>query len=96
MILEWLGDKNRKAILVGTTNVLRAARAAFNEKESEAQIRHFTDALGSFNLDLDARRKQTEHYQELAERYCDDRTFLQQLKDEPGLDRVAALMREIT
>ena len=165
MILEWLGDKNRKAILVGTTNepeyldhalmragrldrkiplllpdvearreifrvhvtvhrqvpladdvdfealagktehfsgaeieelVLRAARAAFNEKAVVAQMRHFTEALESFNCDMDARRKQTAHYLELAERYCDDKTFLQQLTAQSGLDRVTALKREIT
>jgi len=60
--------------------VLRAARKAFNEGVREVSMRHFKDALESFNIDTAGRTKMVEKYRGLAEKYCDDKDFLAKVK----------------
>jgi len=61
--------------------VLRAARKAFNEGASEVSMRHFREALNSFNIDLQERNKTLERYVGLAEKYTDDKDFLKSVKE---------------
>jgi ATP-dependent Zn protease len=166
MLLEWLGMKDRKAILVATTNepeyldsamlrpgrldrkvpllypdaeareailkvhlevvrqvpytlseahfekivaetelytgaeleelVLRAGREAFRENADRVTFEEFYEALHTFNLNMGERKKQLDHYLELAEKYCDDKQFLKAMvREQTSFDKVEAIKREI-
>ena len=80
--------------------VLRAARIAFNEqKDNEngisVEMNHFTEALESININPTKRKAKKERYEAIAVKMCDDKNFLQALKEEGTLsasvDRVALI-----
>ena len=67
--------------------VLRACRYALVERSNVVTMRHFKLALSTFRIDQGTREKQVMHYMSLAERYCNDAQFLQQLKEELTKER---------
>ena len=76
--------------------VLRSIRKAFKAKADYVTMEYFQAALATFNLNLQDRKRTLQHYLELADKYTDDKTFLQTLKDESeAFDKAEALKREI-
>jgi len=64
-----------------TELVLRAARNALKADRSKVCSEDFESALKTFKINMDARRKQTEEFLMLAERFCNDSEFLQQITE---------------
>ena len=67
--------------------VLRACRLALQEDSDVVTMRHFEEALRTFRIDLESRRRQLEHYLKLAEKYCNDAQFLECLRKEYERER---------
>lgn len=61
--------------------VLRAARNALKEDASKVSMEHFERAIDSFRVNIDERRRQMQHYLQLAEQFTNDAEFLDQLKE---------------
>ncbi len=60
--------------------VLRACRFALQEDADVVEMRHFEKALQTFRINEAQRRQQAEKYIKLAEEYCNDAQFLEELK----------------
>lgn len=76
--------------------VLRSARNALKNSRSKVTAEDFEVALKTFRVNIDARKEQMNRYLQLAERFCNDAEFLQNLVREQGLaDRVEILKREL-
>lgn len=61
--------------------VMRACRFALQEDADVVEKRHFEKALATFRIDQAERQAQLEKYLKLAEKYCNDTQFLEQLKE---------------
>ena len=76
--------------------VLRSARNALKNDRDKVTAEDFEVALNTFRINIDARKEQMERYLQLAERFCNDAEFLQNLVREQGLvDRVEILKKEL-
>jgi len=76
--------------------VLRSARNALKNDRDKVTAEDFETALATFRINYDARKEQMERYLQLAERFCNDAEFLQNLVREQGLvDRVEILKKEL-
>jgi len=76
--------------------VLRSARNALKNDRDKVTAEDFETALATFRINYDARKEQMERYLQLAERFCNDAEFLQNLVREQGLeDRVKILKKEL-
>jgi len=76
--------------------VLRSARNALKNDRDKVTAEDFETALATFRINYDARKEQMERYLRLAERFCNDAEFLQNLVREQGLvDRVEILKKEL-
>ena len=76
--------------------VLRSARNALKNDRDRVTAEDFEDALNTFKINYDARREQMNRYLQLAERFCNDAEFLQNLVKEQGLtDRLEILKKEL-
>ena len=60
--------------------VLRSARVTLRRDGKVVTMSDFEEALESFRIDFDMRRGQLQQYLNLAERFCNDMQFLEQLK----------------
>lgn len=67
--------------------VLRACRLALQEDSDTVTMKHFEEALRTFRVDLESRKRQLEHYLKLAEKYCNDAEFIKCLKREYERER---------
>jgi len=59
--------------------VLRAARNALKMDKSKVSAEDFEVALRTFKISREARSKQLEEFKALAERFCNDSEFLEQI-----------------
>jgi transitional endoplasmic reticulum ATPase len=59
--------------------VLRAARNALKTDKSKVSAEDFEIALKTFRINKEARSKQLEEFKSLAERFCNDSEFLEQI-----------------
>jgi len=76
--------------------VLRSARNALKNDRSKVMAEDFEVALKTFRVNIDARKEQMNRYLQLAERFCNDAEFLQNLVKEQGLtDRLEILKKEL-
>jgi len=76
--------------------VLRSARNALKNDRDKVTAEDFEVALNTFRVNIDARREQMNRYLQLAEKFCNDAEFLQNLIREQGLvDRVEILKKEL-
>jgi len=76
--------------------VLRSARNALKNDRDKVTAEDFEVALSTFRVNVDARREQMDRYLQLAERFCNDAEFLQNLVREQGLvDRAELLKKEL-
>ncbi len=67
--------------------VLRACRLALQEDSDTVTMKHFENALRTFRIDLEGRKRQLERYISLAEKYCNDAKFIECLKREYERER---------
>jgi len=76
--------------------VLRAARNALKNGRDKVATEDFEVALETFRINFDARKEQLSRYVQLAERFCNDAEFLQNLMREQKLSsRLEAFKREL-
>ena len=76
--------------------VLRAARNALKNDRDKVTAEDFEVALNTFRVNVDARKEQMQRYLGLAERFCNDAEFLQNLVKSYGMtDRVELLKKEL-
>ena len=62
--------------------VKRSQRKAFKRKAAKVTQEDFENAFKTFRIDTEQRMAQVNQYLDLAVRYCDDMTFLQELRGE--------------
>ena len=75
--------------------VLRSARVTLRRDGNVVTMTDFAEALESFRIDFDGRRGQLQQYLNLAERFCNDMQFLDQLKRSMDMGgRLGALKEE--
>ncbi len=76
--------------------VLRSARNALKNDRDKVTAEDFETALATFRINYDARREQMQRYLQLAERFCNDAEFLDNLKKSYEVkDRVELLKKEL-
>jgi len=71
--------------------VLRAARRALREDADVVRMKHFEEAIQTFRINEEERRKQLEHYLRLAQEFTNDAEFLDQLVKSYSASRLEAL-----
>jgi len=71
--------------------VLRAARRALREDADVVRMKHFEEAMQTFRINEEERRKQLEHYLRLAQEFTNDAEFLEQLVKSYSASRLEAL-----
>ncbi len=76
--------------------VLRAARNALKSDREKVTAEDFEIALKTFRINIDARKEQLNRYLMLAEKFCNDAEFLQNLiKEQKIADRLEILKQEL-
>ena len=76
--------------------ILRSARNALKHDRTKVTAEDFETALATFRVNIDARKEQMERHLRLAERFCNDAEFLQNLVREQGMtDRLEILKKEL-
>jgi len=71
--------------------VLRAARRALREDADVVKMKHFEEALQTFKINEEERRRQLEHYLKLAQEFTNDMEFLEQLMKSYAGSRIEAV-----
>jgi len=75
--------------------VLRSARITLRRNGNVVTMSDFEEALASFRIPQDVRYEQLQRYLELAERFCNDTQFLENLKRTIDFGRLDAFRRQL-
>ena len=75
--------------------VLRSARITLRRNGNVVTMSDFEEALASFRIPQDVRYEQLQRYLELAERFCNDTQFLENLKRTIDFGRLDAFRKQL-